>query len=592
MTHLFRRTTLAASILLALNTPLYSPQVLAQAPPSAAGDPAGSEFQVNTHITGVQNNPSVAMDADGDYVIAWQSLFQQPGGEGYGIYAQRYQADGTPAGNEFLVNTFASAWQTSSTIAMDADGDFVIAWDSRVQDGDSYGVYAQRFQADGQPAGVEFRVNTSTVGSQMKPKIAMDADGDFVVVWKGMGTLDTSSYGIYAQRYEADGTPAGLEFLANTYTTGAQNNPSVAMDADGDFVIAWDSSNLATSNVNVYAQRYQADGTPVGVEFKVSSQPGSGNARASIAMDSDGDFVVAWDLLAFPAGGGLTYDIYAQRYQADGTPAGGEVRVTDLVEYQYKTNIAMDADGDFIISWVSSNGQDGEYAGVYAQRFQADGQPAGNQFLVNTVTAGSQEDQKIAMDADGDFVIAWESPDSDSIGIYTQRYRGAGNFAPNVDLNLVVQDDTDPVAPGSSFVYSLITTNNGTGIAMDVNLSGSLPAGLSYVSNDGASAGWGCTLSGSTINCNKPFMTVGEVNNISVTVTANTIGTLSNTATATAGQTDVNALDNTDTETTEVTTEVTTEATASGGGGGGISSFNLFMLLLTLPLWIRRRWLG
>jgi len=35
--------------------------------------------------------------------------------------------------------------------------------------------------------------------------------------------------------------PDGPEFLVNTYTTSGQSLPSVAMDADGDFVVAWTS---------------------------------------------------------------------------------------------------------------------------------------------------------------------------------------------------------------------------------------------------------------------------------------------------------------------------------------------------------------
>jgi len=34
----------------------------------------------------------------------------------------------------------------------------------------------------------------------------------------------------------------GSEFQVNTYTTGAQYFPSVAMDATGNFVVVWTSS--------------------------------------------------------------------------------------------------------------------------------------------------------------------------------------------------------------------------------------------------------------------------------------------------------------------------------------------------------------
>ncbi len=83
------------------------------------------------------------MDADGDFVVTWVSDGQD--GSGWGIYAQRYNAAGVAEGAEFLVNTVTSSNQSSPAIAMDADGGFVVTWQSFVQDGSGYGIYAQRY---------------------------------------------------------------------------------------------------------------------------------------------------------------------------------------------------------------------------------------------------------------------------------------------------------------------------------------------------------------------------------------------------------------------------------------------------------------
>ena len=83
--------------------------------------------------------------------------------------------------------------------------------------------------------GSEFQVNTVTVSGQFYSKTAMDADGDFVVTWVSTGQ-DGSSNGVFAQRYDSSGASVGAEFQANTYTTGSQNRPVVAMAADGRFV--------------------------------------------------------------------------------------------------------------------------------------------------------------------------------------------------------------------------------------------------------------------------------------------------------------------------------------------------------------------
>ncbi|MDP3856771.1 MAG: Calx-beta domain-containing protein, partial [Stagnimonas sp.] len=117
--------------------------------------------------------------------------------------------------------------------------------------------YAQRYNAAGTPQGSEFKVNTTTANNQSDPAIAMDADSDFVVSWAS-NSQDGSLYGIYAQRYNAAGTPQGSEFRVNTYTTNNQDSPAIAMAADGDFVLSW-ASKLQDGSLNgIYAQRFAA----------------------------------------------------------------------------------------------------------------------------------------------------------------------------------------------------------------------------------------------------------------------------------------------------------------------------------------------
>jgi uncharacterized repeat protein (TIGR01451 family) len=138
------------------------------------------------------------MSADGDFVVAWRSWGQNE--EEEGVYAQRYTSDGTPNGGEFMVNTYSTSGQDYPSVAMDSDGDFVIAWTSGGQDGDEGGVYAQRYNSDGTPDGGEFRVNTYTTGAQGYASAAMDADGDFVVAWQSSGQ-DSWGESVHAQRY-------------------------------------------------------------------------------------------------------------------------------------------------------------------------------------------------------------------------------------------------------------------------------------------------------------------------------------------------------------------------------------------------------
>ena len=77
------------------------------------------------------------MDNSGNFVVSWNSLSQD--GSSWGIYAQRFAADGTPLGGEFLVNTYTNADQYRSAVTLDqSTGNYLIAWESN-QDGSGMG---------------------------------------------------------------------------------------------------------------------------------------------------------------------------------------------------------------------------------------------------------------------------------------------------------------------------------------------------------------------------------------------------------------------------------------------------------------------
>ena len=388
--------------------------------------PVGMEFRLNTFTTGAQGWPSVAMDHDGDFVVAWMSFGQD--GDGYGIFARRYNAAGAPLGTEFQVNTYTTSFQLHPAVAMDADGDFVVAWSSYAQGGAypwSTDVYAQRYDAAGAPQGDEFRVNTYTTFGQFFPVVAMNAAGDFIVVWHSQGQ-DGSSSGVFAQRYNSSGAPQGIEFQVNTFTPGAQggnNNPSaVSMDADGNFVVAWASYGQGDPSGEIYAQRFDSTGAAQGPELHINQYTTGNQHDPSVALDADGDFMVTWASVGQDGSG--YGGVYARRYNAAGKPAGDEFRANVYTtDAQRSPSAAVDAAGNVIIAWNSFN-QDGSNYGVYARRYNAAGEPQTGEFRVNTYTTNFQAIPDVAVRADGNFVIVWESvgQDGSQVGVYGQRY--------------------------------------------------------------------------------------------------------------------------------------------------------------------------
>ncbi len=182
----------------------------------------------------------MALDAAGEFVVVWESYEQDGGAGGYGVFGQRFDADGDPVGDEFQVNPYTEGYLTIPAVAADASGRFVVVWTSEEQDGSGRGIFGQRFAADGQPAGEEFQVNTYTTGRQDFAVVGASAGGDFTAVWSSQ-EQDGSSYGSFAQRYDADGNELGGEFRVNGQTVGNQLHSAVAADAAGNFVVTWAS---------------------------------------------------------------------------------------------------------------------------------------------------------------------------------------------------------------------------------------------------------------------------------------------------------------------------------------------------------------
>ncbi|WP_284186858.1 cadherin domain-containing protein, partial [Zoogloea oryzae] len=435
----------------------------------------GAETLVNTTTTGTQTEnwsaKTVAMDANGNYVVIWMDGSGATD-TGIGIYGQRYNASGVAQGAQFHVNTYTTDNQRNPAVAMDANGNFVVVWESNSQDGSSYGIYAQRYNSSGVAQGSEFRVNTTTTYDQIEASVAMDANGNFVVAWQSWSQDLVNTNGIYAQRYNSSGVAQGSEFLVNTYTTESQTEPSVAMDASGNFVIAWQSFGQDGDNEGIYAKRYNSSGVVQGSEFHVSTYTTSNQDLPVVAMDSTGNFVVVWESNQDGSGNG----IYGQRYNSSGAAQGGEFRInTTTTNQQQNPVVTMLAGGAFAVTW-QSYAQDGSFDGVYMRQYDSSGTALTAETLVNTTTTDYQDVPSIAADEKGHLVVVWHgNGPGDTDGVFMQRYQYAvapvltltgysGTYVENAgviyDAGATVTDADTTTFTGGQLIYQI--TANGT----------------------------------------------------------------------------------------------------------------------------------
>ena len=279
--------------------------------PSSGNDsvtPQGSQFQVSPNGASASLG-KVAMDSAGDFVIAWQGYDS----DHHGIFAQQFNASGTPQGNTFRVNTPQADSQVAPAIAMDSAGDFVIAW----QDGGSAqtaGVYAQRYTynpGSGGPTVNGSNTAISTASGSANPSVAMEPTGQYVIAWQFTQTVNSQNDdfpGVEAQRFDASGNALTSVVVLSTSEDYDQGDAAVAIDSEGDFVVAWESYNAGTTNslATILAQRVNSGGTLIGpTQFTPSTQSaGSDNQRLpAIANDPYGDAMIVWESKPYPESG-------------------------------------------------------------------------------------------------------------------------------------------------------------------------------------------------------------------------------------------------------------------------------------------------
>ncbi len=178
-----------------------------------------------------------------------------------GIWLRRFDAAGTPLGIETLVEAGDTDWPD---VAMDpATGAFVVAWERL--DGD-YDIRARRYDAMGTPLAAAFDVNSSTIGDQRGPLVAVDLDGDFVINYSGNGQGDTQ--GVLGRLYDSDGVEVRTEFWVNATIGGYALGGAAAFASSGDFLVTW-ANQMPGEGFRAFAARF----SPAGVRDGFSDFP-------------------------------------------------------------------------------------------------------------------------------------------------------------------------------------------------------------------------------------------------------------------------------------------------------------------------------
>ena len=379
------------------------------------GDPVGNNIKVNDYGEGThQDFSGVAASDSGEFVIVWSDGYPSE----LEIFAKFNTTDTTIDHNMFLVNDDElSSKQSNAVLARHKNGTFVVAWmDER---GGGYDIYYQHFSKEGDPLGGNVRVNDDE-GNKVptNPAIAVNEFGVVFVTWSQWLTVSRDLYG---QFFDSEGVRVGSNFKVNDDDGNRTTLPSVAADANNNFIAVWEDKR--EGYFDIYWQRYASDGSPLGGNVKVDEEGRPGALiEPAIGADGVGNFIITWSYYL-----GEDDKIFGQRYGEDGLPIGGNFLVNDDdgLGSQNAPVISADGTGNFIIAWEDN--RDGDID-IYAQQYDNSGFPIGDNFIVNEdETNASQLSPAICSNEAGEFVISWEDYSYGTPQIIGKAFLGDGS---------------------------------------------------------------------------------------------------------------------------------------------------------------------
>jgi len=428
----------------------------ASAQETAIIDRNGPEFVVTDLTTGAQSTPAVAAIGDDDLIVTWYGQRSQDDSTSV-VWTRRVTHSG-PIGAEVRVSQveLVAAGSIFPAIAT-ARGRpaSIIAWtDEDANDGSFSGIFGRLMNANLDPLDDAFQVNNLVTDyHQTFSSAAMRSDGSFFLVWHDPGHIvELPRSNIRGRLFGSDGTPLGDEFLIAATADGEPLGPRVVAYQE-EFLVTFSALSPEASTGNesydIYVRAYDIAGNGA-VPFRVNSVIEGDQIFSDIAACADGRFVIVWQSAA--ANDDPDVGIHAQWFDAAGQKAGEEFLVnTYTLGLQNRPTVAMTPDCRAVIAWQSSD-QDGDQAGVYGRLVNADGRPASAEFRINTTTQGRQglrslREVAVAADSTSTFFAVWASDplSNDAWDVVGQGFCWLANSATRVCGNVSCSgDDSGP----------------------------------------------------------------------------------------------------------------------------------------------------
>lgn len=347
-----RRTPLALAVCSAvLCAPAGADSLLDDAAPARDLYTAGPGYGFNGF--------DVTALPDGHFAVVWVET--EDSGETSYVKLARFNAEGDAVGDALTVEESDSAHDAprEPVVAAGADGDMVVAWESRdaVRNLECDSVSYKLVSHDNTVSdGISLKRGSDV--DQCRVRAAMNDDGVFVLGWYEQDDSQAQDNIYLAWTFNADGT----KLMTSPANMGESNEyvilpPALTMQG-GTFTVAWTGAQGT-----LLAQRHNVNGTSLDDPFQLDNDEQSGSSVSqtfpALAGDEEGGIVGVWYQTEPDGEGGADGSQIGHRWAADGTAgaalAVGEDPVLGLIDELPPISVATDGDGLILAGWSFVN---------------------------------------------------------------------------------------------------------------------------------------------------------------------------------------------------------------------------------------------
>ena len=361
-------------------------------------------------------------------------------------------------------------------VGVDEQGRRIYVWEDF---GQPNGIALRRFDGSGNPL-EDPRLIVPEVGNSnpQRPRLAVAADGSFMVIWQSSEDLGGGSTErwIRGQLFSSNGAASGPAQIVSSIATGLAG---ALVDSDiaalrladgtsGGFVAVWSSGNpnpmgSDNSSTSIQAQRITAAGVPTGNQIEVNTITQSGQRLPSVTEMADGGFFVVW----------VEPKLQGQRFTAAGAKDGNQFEISTVFSNaKDQPDVAIGWDGTILVVW-EDNEDFSEPSEIRARFYDSELNAQGPDFRVNTVIDNAQDLPRIGDYGPKGFLVTWESfqssagADTDSDSVQARIVTGPNTFdGPQSQFN--IWGTGTQGAPASHGWYGRLATDwDGKGNAQD-----------------------------------------------------------------------------------------------------------------------------